>query len=74
MNAEIKVGAKSYFINFKKFNDLSIPLKFNGEQPNTYNVNQASSFAYKDNSFVGDTRRGGPVSYTHLTLPTTFGV
>ena len=45
MNAEIKVGAKSYSINFKKFTDLSIPLKFNGEQPNTYNVNLASSLA-----------------------------
>ena len=47
MNAEIKVGDKSYFINFKKFTDLSIPLKFNGEQPNTYNVNQASSLHIK---------------------------
>ena len=68
MNAEIKVGTKSYFINFKKFTDLSIPLKFNGEQPNTYNVNQASSFAYKDNSFVGDTRLGGPCNFETYTL------
>ena len=68
MNAEIKVGAKSYFINFKKFTDLSIPLKFNGEQPNTYNVNQASSFAYKDNSFVGDTRLGGQCNFETYTL------
>ena len=68
MYAEIKVGAKSYSINFKKFTDLSIPLKFNGEQPNTYNVKQASSVAYKDKSFVGDTRIGGVCNFETYTL------
>lgn len=68
MYAEIKVGTKSYSINFKKFTCLSIPLKFNGEQPNTYNVKQASSVAYKDKSFVGDTRIGGACNFETYTL------
>ena len=92
MNAKLKIGNRSYLIDFSNFNDLSIPINFNGTQPNTYNVEKASSEPYKDDSFIGDTRRGGPcnfetykitphcngthtecigpVSYTHLTLPT----
>ena len=63
MNAEIKIEGKPYLIDFSNFNDLSIPIKFNGLQPNTYNVERASSHAYQDNSFVGDTRKGGPCNF-----------
>ena len=54
MNVEIKIEGKKYFIDFSKYSDLSIPINFNGQQPNTYNVEKASSVTYRDNSFVGD--------------------
>ena len=63
MNAEIKIEGKTYLVDFSNFNDLSIPINFNGLQPNTYNVERASSSAYQDNSFIGDTRRGGPCNF-----------
>ena len=63
MNVEYKIKNKSYLINFSEFNDLSIPINFNGQQPNTYNVEIASSRPYKDDSFIGDTRKGGPCNF-----------
>ena len=41
---------------------------FNGEQPNTYNVNKAVSKPYKDGNFIGDTRKGGPCNFETYTL------
>ena len=63
MNVEYKIKNKSYLINFSEFNDLSIPINFNGQQPNTYNVEIASSSPYKDDNFIGDTRKGGPCNF-----------
>ena len=63
MNAKLKLGNRSCLIDFSNFNDLSIPINFNGTQPNTYNVEKASSEPYKDDSFIGDTRRGGPCNF-----------
>ena len=42
---------------------ISIPLNFNGEQPNTYGVDRASSSPYQDGQFIGDTRKGGPCNF-----------
>ena len=59
MTVNFKLGGKSYSIDFSEYYDLSIPVNFNGLQPNTYNVEKATS---------------SPVSYTHLTLPTICSV
>lgn len=42
---------------------ISIPVIFNGDQPNTYNVEKASAEAYVSGEFVGDTRRGGGCNF-----------
>jgi kynurenine formamidase len=63
MKAEIEIGEKKYTINFTKGNNISIPLNFNGEQPNTYGVDKASSRPYQDGTFIGDTRKGGPCNF-----------
>ena len=68
MNVEIKIESKKFFIDFSKYSDLSIPINFNGQQPNTYNVEKASSVPYRDNSFVGDTRLGGPCNFETYKL------
>ena len=43
--------------------DLSIPLRFNGPQPNAYGVARASSEPVQAGSLVGDTRKGGSVNF-----------
>lgn len=48
--------------------DLSIPLKFNGPQPNAYGVDRASSEPVRAASLVGDTRQGGSVNFEQYTF------
>lgn len=43
--------------------DLSIPLRFNGPQPNAYGVKRAASEPVRAGSLVGDTRQGGSVNF-----------
>lgn len=50
------------------FIDLSIPLRFNGRQPNAYGVEPASSEACEYGDLVGDTRRGGSVNFERYTF------
>ncbi|MBE50869.1 MAG: metal-dependent hydrolase [Flavobacteriales bacterium] len=68
MKAIIKIKKNNYEVDFSKGNDISIPMIFNGEQPNTYNVNKAVSKPYKDGNFIGDTRKGGPCNFETYTL------
>ena len=63
MKAEIEIGFKKHAVDFSKGIDISIPLYFNGEQPNTYGVDKATSQAYQDGQFIGDTRKGGPCNF-----------
>jgi kynurenine formamidase len=50
------------------FVDLSIPLRFNGPQPNAYGVATASSEPVRAGSLVGDTRLGGSVNFEQYTF------
>ena len=63
MIAKIKIKNNEFKVDFSKGNDISVPLNFNGEQPNTYGVDKASSQAYQDGNFIGDTRKGGPCNF-----------
>ena len=63
MKAEVEIGNKKYTVDFSKGIDISIPLNFNGEQPNTYGVEKATSRPYQDRQFIGDTRKGGPCNF-----------
>ena len=47
MDAKFLIDNKGYSLDFSKFHDLSIPINFNGEQPNTYGVDKAISTAYE---------------------------
>ena len=68
MKASLSIKDKKVEIDFSKGKDISIPLIFNGEQPNTYGVDKASSKAYKDGQFIGDTRKGGPCNFETYSL------
>ena len=48
--------------------DISIPLNFNGPQPNAYGVELASSKACEAGDFIGDTRQGGSVNFEQYTF------
>ncbi|MBK9164849.1 MAG: cyclase family protein [Acidobacteria bacterium] len=48
--------------------DISIPLKFNGPQPNAYGVERARSEPVRAGSLVGDTRQGGSVNFEQYTF------
>ncbi|MBA2379771.1 MAG: cyclase family protein [Blastocatellia bacterium] len=51
-----------------EFWDLSIPLRFGGEQPNAYGVERANSEPVRAGSLVGDTRLGGSVNFEQYTF------
>ena len=63
MKAKISFKTIDFEVNFSKGNDISIPINFNGEQPNTYGVDSATSKPYQDGQFIGDTRKGGPCNF-----------
>ncbi|QQS33963.1 MAG: cyclase family protein [Acidobacteriota bacterium] len=48
--------------------DISIPLRFNGPQPNAYGVDRAISEPVRAGSLVGDTRQGGSVNFERYTF------
>jgi arylformamidase len=55
-------------VDFGKPIDISIPLIFGGKQPNTYDVDSASSKAVEAGDFIGDTRRGGSCNFEEYKL------
>lgn len=48
--------------------DISIPLRFNGPQPNAYGVAPAVSSPVEAGDLIGDTRQGGSVNFEQYTL------
>jgi len=48
--------------------DISIPLRFNGPQPNAYGVEPARSEPVRAGELVGDTRQGGSVNFEQYTF------
>ena len=63
MKAVFSIANKKFQVDFSKGEDISIPLFFNGLQPNTYGVDRATSNPYQDGHFIGDTRKGGPCNF-----------
>lgn len=48
--------------------DISMPLNFNGPQPNAYGVEPARSEPVRAGSLVGDTRQGGSCNFEQYTF------
>lgn len=48
--------------------DISIPMRFNGPQPNAFGVESASSKPCEYGDLVGDTRRGGSCNFEQITF------
>lgn len=63
MIVSIQINNRLYKIDTGKPIDISIPLDFNGEQPNAYGVEKATAKACQAGSLIGDTRRGGSCNF-----------
>ena len=48
--------------------DISIPLKFNGPQPNAFGAARAVSHPFEAGDLVGDTRHGGSCNFEQYTF------
>jgi arylformamidase len=67
MIISINNGGRTFEIDDRPV-DISIPLRFNGEQPNAYGVEKATSKACEAGDLVGDTRHGGSCNFEQYTL------
>ena len=68
MKLHFKVRGHDYHVQVNNYHDISIPLKFNGEQPNMYDIDHAVSQAYQKDGFVGDTRKGGGCNFEEISM------
>jgi arylformamidase len=68
MKIRVEHKGVDYSINSGRGKCISIPVKFNGEQPNTYDVDKASAKAYEAGSFIGDTRLGGGCNFEEYRI------
>ncbi len=65
---KIQIGDKEFSLNADSAIDISIPLRFNGPQPNAYGVERAISKPVEAGKMVGDTRQGGSVNFEQYTF------
>ncbi len=68
MKLQFENNAIQFSFDSSKYFDISIPLDFDGDQPNTYNVPKATATPYKDGTFIGDTRLGGSCNFQSITI------
>jgi hypothetical protein len=68
MKINFEITTKKYSCDTSAPIDISIPMIFNGAQPNTYDVNKATAKAYETGDFIGDTRRGGGCNFEEYKL------
>jgi arylformamidase len=68
MNISIEINGRTYEICGERPLDISIPLMFNGAQPNAYGVEKASSVPCRAGTLVGDTREGGSCNFEQYTF------
>jgi len=68
MTNEITLGGSTYSFDSTKPIDISIPLQFNGPQPNAYGVEAATSTPCSAGDLIGDTRQGGSCNFERYTL------
>lgn len=68
MKINFELNNISYTSDSSKPIDISIPINFNGAQPNTYDIPKAEAKAVETAEFIGDTRRGGSCNFEEYRL------
>jgi arylformamidase len=61
-------GGSTWRADLSRVHDISIPMRFDGAQPNAYDVAPATAHAYETGGFVGDVRRGGSCNFDVVSL------
>ena len=67
MTAQLNIDGREYRFAPSPI-DISIPLQFNGPQPNAYGVEPATSKPCVAGDLIGDTRHGGSCNFAQYTL------
>jgi len=62
----VDINNRIYKIDSANPLDVSIPLDFNGAQPNAYDVEKATATACESENLIGDTRRGGSCNFEQI--------
>ncbi len=65
-----KSAERDLKFSLETYHDISIPMYFNGPQPNLYDSEIATAKAYEGDGFVGDTRRGGGCNFDNYKICT----
>ena len=68
MKTLFQIDGRDLEIDMSQPIDISIPLQFNGPQPNAYGVEPALSEPVKAGDLIGDTRLGGSVNFEQYTF------
>lgn len=68
MERNIQISGVGYQVDLADPMDISIPLNFNGPQPNAYGVEPARSTPCRAGDIVGDTRLGGSCNFEQYTF------
>ncbi len=68
MKLTFTIAGRTYEVESNSAIDLSIPLQFDGPQPNFYALPRASAKIYETEGFIADTRRGGSCNVRELRL------
>ncbi len=66
MTTELTIGGRG--VDLSRPIDISIPLKFNGPQPNAFGAGLAVSHPCHAGDLVGDTRHGGSCNFEQYTF------
>jgi arylformamidase len=66
MILSINFDDQNYTIDAANPINIAIPLRFDGAQPNAYDVERASSKPCEAGSLIGDTRRGGSCNFEQI--------
>jgi arylformamidase len=68
MKLSVNINNKDYSVDTSKPFEISIPINFNGAQPNTYDVELAQAQPYQAGDMIGDTRQGGSCNFEKYTI------
>lgn len=67
MKLQLEIAGTPYVVG-PQSHSIAISMQFNGAQPNTYGVAEASAEAYRGDGWVGDVREGGSCNFETYTL------
>jgi arylformamidase len=68
MTSHLTINGREHAVDLSAPIDISIPLRFDGPQPNAFGVEPATSQACEYGDLVGDTRRGGSCNFERVTF------